>query len=68
MEITVNGETKNYNDGATVADLLAGLDIAADASGVAVAVNHAVVPRGQWESVTLNAGDNVEIIQAVQGG
>jgi sulfur carrier protein len=51
-----------------LAELLAQLDIAADARGVAVALNGAVVPRSEWESRKLSPGDDVEIVGAVQGG
>jgi sulfur carrier protein len=69
MEITVNGDAIQCDDNATVADVLAQFDIAADAAeGIAVAVNDAVVPRGRWAATALGAGDSVEIIHAVQGG
>jgi sulfur carrier protein len=68
MEITVNGDKTHCDDGETVADLLARLDVAADAKGVAVAVNRAVVPRRRWAQTPLGDGDSVEVIQAVQGG
>lgn len=42
--------------------------VAADAGGVAVAVNGAVVPRSAWKSTSLTAGDRVEVVTAVQGG
>lgn len=35
---------------------------------VAVAVNNTVIPVSQIESTTLNADDQVEIVQAVCGG
>ena len=38
------------------------------ASGVAVARNGSVVPRGEWESVQLKTGDDIEIVTAAQGG
>ncbi|GAB3545267.1 hypothetical protein GCM10027404_03500 [Arthrobacter tumbae] len=43
---------------------------AADGSrlGVAVAVNAAVIPRSEWSGRELTAGDNVELVTAVQGG
>lgn len=37
-------------------------------TGVAVAVNGEVVPRGAWALHLLAAGDVVEIVTAVQGG
>jgi sulfur carrier protein len=36
--------------------------------GVAVARNGAVAPRSTWASTPLEAGDEVEIVQAKQGG
>jgi sulfur carrier protein len=36
--------------------------------GVAVALNGAVVPRGEWPSRALADADQVLIIQATQGG
>ena len=37
-------------------------------SGVALAVNGAVVPRSHWNERQVEDGDDVEIIRAVQGG
>ncbi len=36
--------------------------------GVAVAVNGAVVPRGEWDARKLAGEDRVLVIQATQGG
>ena len=36
--------------------------------GVAAAVGGVVVPRSQWGARTLLAGDEVEVVTAVQGG
>lgn len=68
MELVVNGKKTECNDGATVADLLATLEVGAETTGIAVAVNDAVVPRSQWGAKELTRGDAVEIIHAVQGG
>jgi sulfur carrier protein len=42
------------------------LDVAQ--KGIAVALNGAVVPRAEWPTTTLKAGDSVEIVRARQGG
>jgi sulfur carrier protein len=68
MELNVNGKPTECNDGATVADLLAQLNIANDATGVAVALNESVIARTRWSETVLSRGDEVEIIHAVQGG
>jgi len=38
------------------------------ASGIAAAVNGEVVRRASWPSTRLAAGDEVEVLVAVQGG
>jgi sulfur carrier protein len=68
MELTVNGKKTECRDGATLADLLAALDVKMETTGVAVAVNDAVVPRARWGETTLARGDTIEVIHAVQGG
>lgn len=77
-EITVNGAGRSVTSGTSVADLvseLTGRSIASDGHatdgtrlGVAVARNAAVVPRSRWSSTPLAAGDDIEIVTAVQGG
>ncbi|MFF4648982.1 sulfur carrier protein ThiS [Streptomyces sp. NPDC001380] len=66
IPLSVNGEPRRFPDGATLADVVATLSAAP--SGVAAAVNEAVVPRGAWGGTPLAAGDRVEILTAVQGG
>ena len=66
MTITVNGDP--HPRVGTVADLLSQRLDDPRPSGVAVAVNHEVVPRADWPSHRLADGDTVEIVTAVQGG
>lgn len=66
MTVYVNGEPYDVAPGTTVADLAA--THGADRRGCAVAVDGAVVPRGQWPVATLTDGQRVEIVRAVQGG
>jgi sulfur carrier protein len=66
--ITVNGKPSDVPGGATVAALLARLDVPAQARGVAVAVDAEVVPRGEWETHVVGDGAQVEIVTAVPGG
>jgi sulfur carrier protein len=74
MSETVEAATLKVNgvdeplDVATVAALLASRDIDLNGRGVAVALNGAVVPRAQWATTALRAGDVVEIVRAMQGG
>lgn len=66
MRVRVNGRELALPEGATVADALR--EAGAPASGVAVAVDGAVVPRGAWASTALRDGATVEVLTAVQGG
>ena len=66
IPIVVNGTARQIDDDASV-DRLAGL-LAVPASGVAIAVNGEVVRRADWPTTPLAAGDQVEVVTAVQGG
>lgn len=66
VSVTVNGTPRRVARSATIADVVAAMSTAR--SGIAVAVNDEVVPRGGWESRRLRERDRVEILTAVQGG
>jgi sulfur carrier protein len=66
MRLTVNGENRDFADGATVAALLAELNLRRD--GIAVALNDDVLPRAEHAVRALRDGDRLEIIVAVAGG
>jgi sulfur carrier protein len=68
MNILLNGEPTSVADGLTVRRLLEGLEVPGGARGVAVAVDAAVVPRGEWDTTTLDDGARVEVLRAIQGG
>jgi sulfur carrier protein len=68
MNILLNGEPTAVGDGTTVRELLDGLDVPGGARGVAVAVDAAVVPRGEWDTTTIDDGARVEVLRAIQGG
>jgi sulfur carrier protein len=66
VTVSVNGTSRDVERGSTLGQLVATLTAAP--SGVAAAVNEAVVPRGQWPTRELADGDRVEVLTAVQGG
>ncbi|MQS11871.1 sulfur carrier protein ThiS [Streptomyces kaniharaensis] len=66
MALTVNGEPRLVPATTTLAEVVATLSAAN--SGVAAALNEAVVPRSSWSQTPLSAGDRIEILTAVQGG
>lgn len=66
VTVTVNGEPRGLPRDHTLRELMA--DLTAAPSGVAVAVNETVVPRGRWAGTPLADGDRIEVLTAVQGG
>jgi sulfur carrier protein len=66
VELTVNGKPRQAPDGATVSELLAGMDLAG--RRVAVERNGRVVPRGEHETTALADGDVLEVVTLVGGG
>ena len=66
MNVTINGTPHQLADGTSLATAVSRLT--ASATGVAAAINGAVVRRADWESAGLADGDSVEVITAVQGG
>jgi thiamine biosynthesis protein ThiS len=66
VEIEVNGESRQIEDGRSVADLLEDLEL--DGRLVVVEVNRQIVRRNEIEDVALRAGDRVEIVHFVGGG
>jgi sulfur carrier protein len=66
VQIWINGKPGELADGARVPDALTLLG--APATGVAVAVDGAVVPRAAWSDTVLADGARIEVLTAVQGG
>ncbi|MDQ4214675.1 sulfur carrier protein ThiS [Microbacterium capsulatum] len=78
LTVRVNGDEHAVASGATLLDLvvrLTGHALRPDGSradggrlGVAAAVDGTVVPRSRWSARALAAGDEIEVVTAVQGG
>jgi len=68
VTILLNGEARDLPPGTTVRGLLDALEVPGAASGVAVAIDAAVVPRGEWSTTELDDGARVEVVRAIQGG
>ena len=66
VQVTVNDEPRTLPDGATVADLVAALELGP--RRIAVEVNRLVVPRAEYPATVLLDGDAVEVIHFVGGG
>lgn len=66
MTLSINGQSREFPDGLTVASLVAHLGMKADR--VAVELNQQIVPRANWETTGLKGGDKLEIVHFVGGG
>jgi sulfur carrier protein len=66
MRITVNGEPRDLADDATVAELIAEMNL--QPRQVAVERNRELVPRSKHAETPLSEGDNVEVVTLVGGG
>ncbi|MDP1796433.1 MAG: sulfur carrier protein ThiS [Planctomycetaceae bacterium] len=66
MTITVNGESQELPDGATVSDLLQQRRL--DPRYLAAEVNRQVIPRARHGQHVLQPGDVVEVVTLVGGG
>ena len=65
MEIQINGEPRTVEP-ITVMELIRSLDL--DPTRLAVERNRDIVPKREYESVRLEDGDKLEIVQFVGGG
>jgi sulfur carrier protein len=67
MDISLNGTPHRF-DGSSLIELLAAQAIDQTKPGVAVAINEEIVPRAEWKTAALKAGDAVEIVRPHSGG
>jgi thiazole synthase len=66
MQVTLNGEARQCDEGLSVRGLLAGLGL--DPAKIAVERNLKIVPRSTYDQVMLAPGDRLEIVHFIGGG
>jgi len=66
MLVYVNGESKEYADDITVADVVEQLGLSG--KKIAVELNKEILPFDQYSSNALSASDRLEIVHAIGGG
>jgi sulfur carrier protein len=66
FQIELNGEPHAVEGDPRLTTMIANLHLRR--GRVAVEINHAVVPKAEWDKVVLRAGDRVEIVNFVGGG
>ena len=66
LTITVNGESRTIQLGATVIDLLQ--EIGLSSGRVAIERNLDILPRSLWRETQVQSNDSFEIVHFVGGG
>jgi sulfur carrier protein len=66
MTITVNGQERTIDEGATLLELLKKLDL--EGKVMAAAVNMEIVKQDRWGEHVLADGDKLELLDFVGGG
>jgi thiamine biosynthesis protein ThiS len=66
VRVRLNGDETDVPPGATVGQLVD--RVIRDRSRVAVERNREIVPRGRYDSTTVEAGDVIEVVTLVGGG
>src|SRR5438876_1114925 len=66
IEIHLNGETRELPAPLNIVQLLDHFELPRER--VAVERNHSIVPKSDWEKISIDAGDQLEVVQFVGGG
>ena len=66
MQITINGDLQEIDDGVSIAELI--LILKLDSRALAVEVNHELKPRELHQTTKIKDGDVLEIVTLVVGG
>ena len=66
MKLTLNGQVRDLESGASLSDLLASVQMAEKL--VLVELNGRAIPRADFSATTLGEADTIEIVRLVGGG
>ena len=66
MNVYVNGELRDISGSASLAELVARLEL--PAARIAIELNREVVRRSEWDRTMLKDEDRIEIVHFVGGG
>lgn len=66
MQITLNGEKREFGETQTVSELVQTLHLSDQR--IAVELNREIVRKKDWETTSLNDADKIEIVHFVGGG
>ncbi len=65
-QVTLNGELLFFAAEATLLDIVHALDLQPDR--LAIELNRAIVRRENWDSLVVDSGAEIEVVQFVGGG
>ena len=66
INVVINGEQKEIEDGTTLLEAIASLKI--ENKVMAAAVNMQIVKKDDWNNYKIKSGDKLELLQFVGGG
>lgn len=66
IELSINGETRQFPAPLNCADLVTQLDLSG--KRIAIERNGEIVPKSQYLQTELQSGDQLEVVVAVGGG
>ncbi len=66
MQLIINGETKEFDEGTSLQTVITSLQI--EDKVMAAAVNMQIVKKDDWGNFRLNDSDKLELLQFVGGG
>lgn len=66
LQVTLNGEARQLDEGLSVRGLLVGLGL--DPAKIAVERNLEIVPRSAFAATVLQPEDRIEIVEFIGGG
>lgn len=68
MELKINNQTKQFDAESLTVQALIDLEIPENQNGIALAINHTVIPKSNWNTHLIKTTDEILIITATQGG
>lgn len=66
IQVTINGEARQFPAALSCADLVGALDLAG--KRIAIERNGEIVPKSRYPDTRLSDGDRLEVVVAVGGG
>ncbi len=66
MKITINGKNHTLTEPSNLHQLITGLGL--ENKRLAIEVNQAIVPRGEYADFLITDGDKIEVVHAIGGG